>query len=97
VLAAATGAEAQALAADHDFNLLLTDLVMPEISGVQLAERIRQLRPGVALLSMSGYSQDVLGQQYGLDESIPLIQKPFTGQTLLQGVRAAIRGACPAP
>jgi DNA-binding NtrC family response regulator len=95
VLAAATGAEAQALAADHEIDLLLTDLVMPEITGVQLVERIRQLRPDAAVLFMSGYSQDVLGQQPGLDDSIPLIQKPFTGPALLQGVRAAIRGACP--
>jgi CheY-like chemotaxis protein len=95
VLAAATGAEAQALAADHNINLLLTDLVMPEISGMQLVERIRQLRPDAAVLFMSGYSQDVLGQQPGLDDRIPLIQKPFSGQALLQGVRAAISGACP--
>jgi signal transduction histidine kinase len=90
VLEAATEADALALAADHEFDLLLTDLVMPQISGRELAGRIQQLRPGVAVLFMSGYSQDVLGPQGAPDEGIALIQKPFTAQALLENVLAAI-------
>ncbi len=58
VIAAPTGTQALALAAEHDFDMLLTDVVMPEISGLELAERIRQLRPAASILFMSGYSPD---------------------------------------
>jgi signal transduction histidine kinase len=92
VLAAATGSEALTLAADHEFDLLLTDLVMPEISGLELAGRIRQLRPEVAVLYMSGYSQDVPGPLGAVDEGVAFVQKPFTRQSLLEGVRAIIAG-----
>jgi signal transduction histidine kinase len=90
VLAAGTGSQALALAAEHRFDLLLTDMVMPEISGLELARRVKQLRPEVAVLFMSGYSQDVLGPQRVNDEGIALVQKPFSRRTLLDGVRTAV-------
>jgi signal transduction histidine kinase len=90
VLAAGTGSQALALAAEHRFDLLLTDMVMPEISGLELARRVKQLRPVVAVLFMSGYSQDVLGPQRVNDEGIALVQKPFSRRTLLDGVRTAV-------
>jgi DNA-binding NtrC family response regulator len=92
VLTATTGAEALALAADHEFNLLLTDLVMPDISGLELAKRFRQIRPETAVLFMSGYSPDALGPPGPLGEGIALVQKPFTGPALLERVRAALAG-----
>ncbi|HEY6280148.1 MAG TPA: response regulator [Streptosporangiaceae bacterium] len=90
VLPAATGDEALALAADHEFDLLLTDQVMPDISGRELAERIRQIRPQAAVLFMSGYSQDQRGPQDAHGEKAALIHKPFTEQALLAGIRSAI-------
>src|SRR5581483_11504624 len=90
VVDAASGAEALSLAADNEFVLLLTDLVMPEISGLDLAERIKEIRPEVAVLFMSGYSQDVLGPKRVLDEGVALIQKPFTEQALLEKVGAIV-------
>jgi len=92
VLAAATESAALSLAADHEFDLLLTDLVMPQASGPGLAKRIQQMRPEVAVLFMSGYSQHVLGPQHALDDGVTLVQKPFTEQALLESVDAAIAG-----
>jgi FixJ family two-component response regulator len=81
--------------------LLLTDLVMPGISGLDLAERVREICPEVAVLFMSGYSQDMLGPKRILDEGVALIQKPFTEQALLGKVGAIVaarnRTADPAP
>jgi two-component system cell cycle sensor histidine kinase/response regulator CckA len=72
---------------------LLTDLVMPHISGVELAQRIGRTRPGVAVLFMSGYSQDVLGPRRALDDGVALIQQPFAAEELLKSVRAVIAAA----
>jgi two-component system, cell cycle sensor histidine kinase and response regulator CckA len=91
VMAAATGAQALALAADHEFDMLLTDVIMPEISGLELAERITLLRPTASVLFMSGYSPDLFGPKRARTEDIALLQKPFTEQALLEGIRAAIR------
>jgi signal transduction histidine kinase len=93
VMAAATGSQALALAADHEFDMLLTDVIMPEISGLELAERIRQLRPTASVLFMSGYSPDLFGPKRARTEGIKLLQKPFTEQALLEGIRAAMAAA----
>jgi signal transduction histidine kinase len=90
VIAAPTGTQALALAAEHDFDMLLTDVVMPEISGLELAERIRQLRPAASIMFMSGYSPDLFGGKRDMAEGITLLQKPFTEQALLEGIRTAM-------
>lgn len=65
VIAPATGHEAIEIAASHtgDIDVLLTDVVMPQMLGKEAAERIRALRPGVTVLFMSGYAQAVLDSQ----------------------------------
>jgi signal transduction histidine kinase len=88
VLEAASGAEALTLAADHPFDILLTDLVMPQVSGPELVQRIKQMHPEIPVLFMSGYSQDVLGPRGTLDADAPLIQKPFAAVDLLKAMRA---------
>jgi signal transduction histidine kinase len=90
VIAATTGTQALTLAAERDFDMLLTDVVMPEMSGLELAERISQLRQTASVLFMSGYSPDLFGDKRGLAEGIRLLQKPFTEQALLEGIRAAM-------
>jgi signal transduction histidine kinase len=90
VLEAASGAEALTLAADHHFDMLLTDLVMPQVSGPELAQRIQQMHPGIPMLFMSGYSQDVLGPRGALDTDAPLIQKPFAAPELLKTIRGLL-------
>jgi PAS domain S-box-containing protein len=90
VLTAATGAEALLIAGEHDIQLLLTDSVMPQMSGRELAEHIAELRPQLPVLFMSGYSEGVLGPQRMLSEGAALVEKPFTAAVLLRAVRAAI-------
>lgn len=81
------------LAADQSFDLLLTGLVMPEVSGSELAQRIHRMHPEVAVLFMSGYSRDVLGPHGALDGNVPLIQKPFAAEELLKSIHALISGS----
>jgi signal transduction histidine kinase len=97
VLAATNGTEGLALAADHEFDLLLTDGVMPGISGLELADRVRQTHPQAPVLLMSGYSPDLAGSGRALPVDIPLVQKPVTERTLLEAIRAAIETPCGVP
>jgi CheY-like chemotaxis protein len=97
VLAATNGTEALALAADHEFDLLLTDAVMPGISGFELADRVWQARPRASVLFMSGYSPDLARPGRGLPVDTALVQKPFTQRALLEAVRTAIATPCGVP
>ena len=90
VLAAADGPEALRLAECHDgpIDLLLTDVVMPEMLGHQVARRLRELRPATAVAYMSGFpdvAPGVVEQVRGA-----LIDKPFTAPALLEHVRLAL-------
>jgi len=71
-------------------RLLLTDSVMPQMSGPELARQIRQLRPELPVLFMSGYDQGMTGTQRIPSADAALIQKPFNAQTLLSHVRSAL-------
>lgn len=90
VLEAARWDTALSLAADNEFQLLLTDSVMPEVSGSELAARLLEGRPELSVLFMSGYSDGVLGPRRVLPEGVELIQKPFNESSLLAKVRAVI-------
>jgi two-component system, cell cycle sensor histidine kinase and response regulator CckA len=90
VAQATTGPQALAQAADPAVRLLLTDSVMPHMSGPELAQQIRDLRPELPVLYMSGYAHGVLGTQHILSNDAPLLQKPFTAHTLLIHVKKAI-------
>ncbi len=81
---------ALSLASSQDFQLLLTDSVMPGMSGPTLAERVLKLRPGLPVLYMSGYSAEALSARRIHDEGAEFIQKPFTRHTLLEKVDAAL-------
>jgi CheY-like chemotaxis protein len=97
VLAALNGTGALALAADHEFDLLLTDIVMPGISGLELARQVRQTHAEASVLFMSGYSPDLAGPGHSLPANTGLVQKPFTERALLEAVRIAIATPCEAP
>ncbi len=95
VLEAASGEEALAIAARGEVDLLLTDVVMPQMSGRELAERIQRLHPTVPVVFMSGYSQGVLSPQRVLAEDVHLIRKPFDTRALLEIVYTAMTSSSP--
>ena len=68
----------------------MTDVVMPGMNGRDLADRIRQTRPTIRCLYMSGYTADIIARQGVLEKGIQFIQKPFSLADLAQKVREAI-------
>ena len=84
VLSAEDGEQALAVAAEHQgpIHLLLTDLVMPNMGGGELAARLREERPGLPVLAMSGYALGGLGPPGSAAEHLPCIAKPFSAADL---------------
>ena len=98
VLVAADGQEALALSAGEPrpIHLLVTDMVMPGLGGKAVAERLTAARPGLRVLFVSGYSQDVIDQHGVVEAGVDLLPKPFTPGVLLARVRAVLDAAAPA-
>ena len=92
VLEAANPNEALEVCARHDggIHLLLTDVVMPQMSGKELAERIRATKPGLKTLFMSGYAAETIAQRGVLEEGIHFLPKPFSPDDLAKKVREAL-------
>jgi DNA-binding NtrC family response regulator len=95
VLEAPNGSAAISVCEQHDatIHLLVTDVVMPEMSGRDLVARISQLRPGMKVLYMSGYSDGAVVHHGVLDEDTAFIQKPFAPETLARKIRKVLDGA----
>jgi CheY-like chemotaxis protein len=89
VLTAANGEEALKIAEDArtDVQLLLTDVVMPQMSGPALAEQLSVLRPQLKVLYISGYTDDAIVRHGLLDEKLHFLQKPFDAASLARKVR----------
>lgn len=91
VLDAATPEEALAIAAATDsIALLLTDVVMPRMSGPELVARLRTTRPDLPVLYMSGYPETLVLPGRSLDPSIRLLSKPFTSAQLLDTIQRVL-------
>ncbi len=75
---------------EQRISLLVTDVVMPEINGRDLANRIQSLSPGVRVLFMSGYTSNVIAHHGVLDQDVNFLQKPFSLRELAVGVRKAL-------
>jgi len=92
VLAARTPSDAINLAEEHpgDVHLLITDVVLPEMNGRELAEKLSTIRPDLKCLYMSGYTADVIAHRSILDEGVNFIQKPFRSDDLAAKVRQVL-------
>jgi PAS domain S-box-containing protein len=87
---AANGREAIEIAAAHSFQLLVTDMVMPEMSGQEVARRLAEQAPEMPVLFMSGYAESSMVLNRELGEEVRFLQKPFTPWQLLSKVREAL-------
>ena len=87
--------EALLLCERERIDLVLTDVVMPHVSGRELAARLEVLQPGIKVLFMSGYTDKAIEHHGVLEESAKFIQKPFSPEELAQKVRAALGSAAP--
>jgi PAS domain S-box-containing protein len=92
VVEASCGKEAIRLCLERaePIDLLLTDVVMPETSGKEVADRLTELLPGLRVLFMSGYTDEAIVHHGVLDSNVEFIQKPFTPAALVRKVRAVL-------
>jgi len=97
VVTAANPDEALAVAREFKgtIQVMVTDVVMPGMSGLQLAERLMPTRPNMRVLFVSGYTHDAIGHQGVLDPGTAFLQKPFTPNALARKVREVLEGAPP--
>ncbi len=93
VSGAADGEEALQFAGNGEnrIDMLLTDIVMPQLNGRDLADRLKRMRPGLKVLYMSGFMKEAILKYYGISiTGIPFLQKPFTRETLARKVREVL-------
>jgi len=92
VLEASQGLDAFIIAEEYEdlIHLLVTDVVMPKISGRELGERMASIRPEIKVLYMSGYTDNAIVHHGVLGEGIKFIQKPFTVEGLARKVREVL-------
>jgi YesN/AraC family two-component response regulator len=92
VIEAARGDQALAIAETMrgPIHLLLTDVVMPEMSGRVLAERFSEVRPNARVLYMSGYTNDAIVRHGVLEPGLAYIQKPFSPEILARKIREVL-------
>ena len=77
---------------EQPFTLVLTDLIMPVMSGVELCERLAEERPELSILGMSAYPRPTLATHNAIPPALHFIQKPFLPGALAQAIRGAISG-----
>ena len=94
VLLANDGTEALRICQEHSgpIHLLLTDVVMPNMNGRDLVQRLKNIRSGIRIIFMSGYTNDVVVQHGLSDASVEFMQKPFTGNELVHKIAELLSG-----
>jgi len=95
VIEARNGSEALRLAGEQNktMDILVTDMVMPGMTGKELAQRIQSLRPGLPAIFMSGYSEQTAAESAQSNGSMYLLTKPFSRSGLLRTIREALNAA----
>jgi YesN/AraC family two-component response regulator len=78
--------EALEISKRQTLNLLLTDVIMPDINGPELYQRLLKTHPGLKVLYMSGYTNNVIAHHGILDDGINIILKPFSQQDLIKKI-----------
>ena len=93
VLEASNGVHAIEIAHKHDgeIDLLLSDIAMPQMGGLELVEQLVKVRPKIKVVFMSGYTSDAVSQPAG--DSCGFLEKPFTPNALVSKVRELLRSA----
>lgn len=91
VVVASCGEEAlqRIIMLDNNIDLLLTDIIMPDMNGIELADRVKEQMPSVKMLFMSGYTDDTIAQ-YGITNKARFLQKPLTPRKLAVSVREVL-------
>jgi YesN/AraC family two-component response regulator len=92
VLEANGGGQAMELFKEHKgrIDLLITDVVMPKISGKQVAEQLKEIHPETKVLFMSGYTDEAIVHHGIVDSNIAFIQKPFSERALAEKIREVL-------
>jgi two-component system, cell cycle sensor histidine kinase and response regulator CckA len=92
VYSASSGEDALRVYGNHagKIDLLVSDLVMPGMNGVELARRLTALSPGLRVVHVTGYPGEALAPEYALGVDTPCLLKPFTPVQLLQLVRETL-------
>jgi CheY-like chemotaxis protein len=92
ILQAGSGAEALHLFEQHkgSIDLLITDVIMPQMSGRELAQRLKTLQPSLKVLYISGYTDDMLAHHGVLESGVFLLQKPFAPDELAKKLREVL-------
>jgi CheY-like chemotaxis protein len=95
VFTARDGEEAVEVFKQHDgkMNLLLFDVIMPQLDGHKAYERIREMQPDIPVLFTSGYNENAVHTSFVLHEGTALLQKPFASEDLLRAVRGVLDNA----
>jgi hypothetical protein len=96
VISAESAGDALLFCERERIDLVLTDVVMPNVSGRELAGRLEALRPGIKVLSMSGYTDNVIEHHGVLEQGARFIQKPFSPEELAGRVRGVLGPPAPA-
>jgi FixJ family two-component response regulator len=73
-------------------DILVTDTIMPRMSGLQLAQQLTKARPKMKVLFLSGYTDDAIVHHGIIDSDIPFLQKPFSSEGLANKVRDLLDG-----
>jgi PAS domain S-box-containing protein len=93
-LEASSGDEALKIVENYEgpIDLILTDMIMPGMTGKQTADRLRQVRHEMKVLYMSGYTDEVISRKGSLDDGVDYIAKPFAPEALVRKVRSVLGG-----